>query len=198
MKRIAIEQSKETPNFIGSWIMEPMSISDDLINYFELNHTKQKRGVTSKGIDKDAKNCVDISIQPNEMNLPGNEVFNSYFHGLFECYKDYITQWPFLETIADNLEIGKFNLQRYQKGEHFHKLHAERSNLNTLHRVLAWMTYLNDVDEGGSTYFSHYNLTIQPQKALTLIWPVEWTHAHRGDIVKTGSKYIITGWMSFP
>ena len=31
----------------------------------------------------------------------------------------------------------------------------------------------------------------------TLIWPVEWTHAHTGSILKSGTKYIITGWMHF-
>ena len=32
----------------------------------------------------------------------------------------------------------------------------------------------------------------------TLIWPAEWTHAHSGEILKFGKKYIITGWMCFP
>ena len=114
--------------------------------------------------------------------------------------KDYITQWPFLEVFAKNIEIGRFNLQRYQSGEHFSLLHTERSSLNTLHRLFAWMTYLNDVDveNGGSTSFSHYGVEVQPRKGLTLIWPAEWTHAHRGQVVQEGSKYIITGWMHFP
>ena len=102
-----------------------------------------------------------------------------------------------MATIAENLEIGSFNLQRYQSGQHFQKIHSERTSLNTLHRVLAWMTYLNDVDEGGSTYFSHYDIEVQPRKGLTLIWPAEWTHAHKGNVVNEGSKYIITGWMNF-
>ena len=147
-----------------------------------------------------SKNSTDISVSPNEISLPGNEVFEEYFKVLFDCHKDYIAQWPFLKSFAENLEIGKFNLQRYQSGEHFSQLHTERSSLNTLHRVLAWMTYLNDVeiDNGGSTFFSHYGVEVQPRKGLTLIWPAEWTHAHRGQIVKEGSKYIITGWMHFP
>ena len=105
-----------------------------------------------------------------------------------------------METFAENLEIGKFNLQRYQSGEHFSLLHTERSSLSTLHRLFAWMTYLNDVDvdNGGSTSFSHYGVEVQPRKGLTLIWPAEWTHAHRGQVVQEGSKYIITGWMHFP
>ena len=60
------------------------------------------------------------------------------------------------------------------------------------------MTYLNNVEDGGSTYFSHYDLDIKPQKGLTIIWPAEWTHAHKGNVINTGSKYIITGWLTFP
>ena len=59
------------------------------------------------------------------------------------------------------------------------------------------MTYLNTVREGGSTYFNHYDLEIQPQKGLTLIWPADWTHTHRGLVSQTKEKYIITGWYSF-
>ena len=62
------------------------------------------------------------------------------------------------------------------------------------------MTYLNDVDneDGGSTVFTHYDLKVQPKKGLTLIWPAEWTHAHKGELLVKSSKYIITGWMHFP
>ena len=199
MKRIDLQKSNLNPNFIGSWVMDDISLCDDLIDYFESHRGKQKRGVSVTGLDLDNKNCVDISILPNQINSPGNEVFSKYFHALFACHKDYLAQWPFLAPFAKNLEIGAFNLQRYQSGQHFQKIHTERASLNTLHRVLAWMTYLNDVevDEGGSTYFSHYDLEVQPRKGLTLIWPAEWTHAHKGNLINTGSKHIITGWMNF-
>ena len=106
-------------------------------------------------------------------------------------------QWPFLAEIAQNLEMGSFNLGRYQRGQHFQKMHTERAGLGSLHRVLAWMTYLNDVDEGGETYFSHYGLNIKPRKGLTMIWPAEWTHAHKGNVLLGESKYMITGWLTF-
>mgnify|MGYP001405412833 FL=1 len=103
-------------------------------------------------------------------------------------------------TFADNLQIGRFSLQRYNSWQHFQKIHTERNGLSTLHRVFAWMTYLNDVDieDGGSTFFSHFGLEIKPTKGLTLIWPAEWTHAHKGNLLKADSKYIITCWMHFP
>jgi hypothetical protein len=58
------------------------------------------------------------------------------------------------------------------------------------------MTYLNDLDDGG-TEFYHQKLTIKAEKGLTLIWPVDWTHLHRGQISYTKEKTITTGWLSF-
>ena len=197
MQRIALQKSTLTPNFIGSWMIEPPSLCDELITYFESNIAKQQVGVSGVGRNLSVKNRRDISIAPNQLDLPGNEVFKLYINSLFTCYKDYLVQWPFLAGIAQNLEMGSFNLGRYQRGQHFQKMHTERVSLNNLHRVLAWMTYLNDVDEGGETYFSHYGLNIKPRKGLTMIWPAEWTHAHKGNVLLGESKYMITGWLTF-
>ena len=105
-----------------------------------------------------------------------------------------------MKGIIKNVDIGGFNVQKYSKGDHFSKVHTERSSLDSLHRVFAWMTYLNDVNDGdgGETYFSHYDIGIKPEIGKTLIWPAEWTHAHAGKILNSGEKYIITGWMNFP
>ena len=65
-------------------------------------------------------------------------------------------------------------------------------------RALVWMTYLNDVEEGGATSFVHYGLDVQPKRGQTLIWPVDWTHAHCGNVITVGHKYILTGWFLFP
>ena len=197
MQRIALQKSSLIPNFIGSWMIEPLSLCDELITYFESNIAKQQMGATGGGRNLSVKDRMDIAIAPNQLDLPGNEVFKLYINSLFTCYKDYLVQWPFLAGIAQNLEMGSFNLGRYQRGQHFQKMHTERVDLGTLHRVLAWMTYLNDVDEGGETYFSHYGLNIKPRKGLTIIWPAEWTHAHKGNVLLGESKYMITGWLTF-
>ena len=94
--------------------------------------------------------------------------------------------------------VPSFNIQKYFPGDHFAALHTERSSLPTLHRLFAWMTYLNDVDDGGQTNFGHYKIKIKPEIGKTLIWPAEWTHAHTGEILKSGTKYIVTGWIHFP
>ncbi len=197
MKRTSLAQSNLNPNFIGSWIIDH-SVCDQIITYFEENTQKQRQGMTSTGTQLDIKNRQDISLNPKELILPENKIYKIYFENLFECYKDYNLQWPFLASIVNHLSIGQFNIGKYKPGQHFQKTHCERSSLNDLHRLLAFMTYLNDVEEGGSTYFNHYDLDIKPQKGLTLLWPAEWTHSHKGNILKSGLKYIITGWLIFP
>ena len=197
MKRIVIDAGNKNPNFIGSWIMEPKVISEDLISYFESNIAIQRNGVSTSGLNLDKKNSIDIAIKPKDIILPGNEIFRDYFNQLFECFKNYVEQWAFLDNISPKFEIGYFNLQRYKTGQHFKHVHTERCSLENLHRIFVFMTYLNDVEEGGTTYFSHYDLEIKPKKGLTLIWPAEWTHAHKGNILKKGNKYIITGWINF-
>ncbi len=200
MQRKVLPNHNYHPNFIGAWMIEPLSICDEIITYFEKNKGQQKKGISGQEVNLKTKNSIDITLSPKQLNLAGNEVFKSYFESLFDCYKDYVFQWPFLETFREELHVGSFNLQRYQSGQHFQKIHTERASLGTLHRLFAWMTYLNDVDsdDGGTTVFTHYDLEIQPKKGLTLIWPAEWTHAHKGNVLRKNSKYIITGWMHFP
>ena len=38
-------------------------------------------------------------------------------------------------------------------------------------RALAWMVYLNDVEEGGETEFLYQQLKIKPSKGRVVIWP---------------------------
>ena len=104
----------------------------------------------------------------------------------------------FLKSFAPRLDLSSFNIQRYLPGEHFQSIHSERSSLSGAHRLFAWMTYLNDVSDGGATTCSHFGLDIQPRAGKTMIWPAEWTHAHAGQVLNAGKKYIITGWMHFP
>ena len=50
---------------------------------------------------------------------------------------------------------------------------------------------------GGETKFSHYGISIKPEIGKTIIWPAEWPHAHSGEILNSGKKYIVTGWWNF-
>ena len=69
----------------------------------------------------------------------------------------------------------------------FLEWHHERTSNdpNIIHRHLVYMTYLNDVTDGGETAWYHQNLKIKPKKGLTVIWPADWTFTHKGCVSKT-------------
>lgn len=196
MKRLNIVSKKPSPSFISIW-EDRSSIYSDIIRFFEANTQLQFPGTTSGKVKIEEKQSIDMSISPDALKNESYSVIREYFSILANCYKEYVIEWPFIRSFGD-LEIGPFNIQKYDSGGHFSRLHCERSSYETANRVFAWMTYLNDVESGGLTEFPHYGVEIQPKAGTTLIWPAEWTHAHRGNPVEKGEKYIITGWMNFP
>ena len=195
MKRINID--KKHTHFIGCWDIENNKLCDNLIQFFNDNNNLQVQGKTSSGISLKAKKRTDITITPNNLNNPKFEIFKQYVGELHKCYLDYQSQWPFLKSIFKEIDIQPFNIGKYSPGDHFSP-HSERTGLTTLHRLFAWMTYLNDVEDGGQTYFSHFGIKVKPETGKTLIWPAEWTHIHAGEVVKSGNKYMITGHMFLP
>ena len=59
---------------------------------------------------------------------------------------------------------------------------------------MAWMTFLNTIESGGETYFEYQQCKVKASKGLTLIWPADWTHFHKGCPAPDEEKMIITGW----
>ena len=196
MKRIDI-LSQDT-NFIGCWNINDDNLCKQIIYFFNNNTSLQTQGKVGVGKDLKIKNSIDITINPKDLEKSEYQIFKKYFEQLHKCYLDYLNQWPNLEKMIKDLDIGQFNIQKYNQGGQFAGVHSERTSIKTVHRVFAWMTYLNNVNDGGSTNFAHFNIDIKPEIGKTMIWPAEWTHAHSGKIVNSEEKYIITGWMHFP
>ena len=196
MKRIEVGTQK--PNFIGCWDIENKKLCNEIVSFFENNKELSKAGTTTLGKNIKAKKTTDITITPKDLKKSKFEIFKNYFKELHNCYMDYQKQWPFVKSIFNTIDIGVFNIQKYNPGDHFSHLHCERTSLNSLHRLFAFMTYLNDVEDGGKTNFDYYGIKVKPEIGKTLIWPAEWTHAHTGEVLKSGTKYIVTGWLHFP
>ena len=74
MKRSDLEKANLSPNFIGSWMIEP-TLCEEIIEYFEKNKHKQYKGKISGGLHTEAKNRQDITISPKELSLPENKIY---------------------------------------------------------------------------------------------------------------------------
>ena len=168
-------------------------VCDDVISYFEESPLKQG-GECGRGIDPNHKLSTDIYVQPTNSDI----VLQNYIKELKNISDLYIKRFPFsLEGMPSWGLKNEFNIQKYQPKEAFYGWHTERCSYFALHRHLVFMTYLNTVTDGGQTEWFHQKLKIQPEKGLTVIWPVDWTYTHRGIASPTQTKYIVTGWFDF-
>jgi hypothetical protein len=191
----------ECPNFIKAWYLDDLTICDKLIEYFKNNPDRQ---VVGEAGDPDAfgprvmpeiKDSTDIFF-PADENTP---VWQDYRNAVGKCVDDYVNSYPRCAD-TDSWGFHEFtNLQYYKPGGGYKAWHSERVcalypyNL----RHLVFMTYLNDVTDAGETEFFHQKIKVSPKKGLTLMWPADWTHFHRGIPSPTQDKYIMTGWLSF-
>ena len=167
---------------------EDMHLCDDLIEYHK-NNIEYKNLGKSIGANE-MKKSTDVTVFPASQN-PSIMMYRKL---LFGYMREYNTAYdnPLAElTIADG-----FNIQHYKPGEGYLNWHSERSVHLTHQRALTFMTYLNDVEDGGGTEFKYQGLRHNAKKGKTLIWPSDFTHTHRGQKSETQEKYITTGWFN--
>lgn len=188
------------PQFIGAYQIENRDICTNLIAY-HANHPDKKPGIVVKtngetGIDDDIKSSLEVSIPPNSKD----EYVVDYFYALQKCLIEYIKQYPISNnyapfTVSENIALVKFP----KNNGGFKAFHTERcsGSLPNAARHLVFMTYLNDIKNGGETEFIQQNFICKPRKGLTLIWPADWTFTHRGLPSLDEDKYIISGWFSY-
>jgi excinuclease ABC A subunit len=77
------------------------------------------------------------------------------------------------------------------------EVYPQAGHNDVLHRILLFMFYLNDVDEGGETEFHYQDIKIKPKAGRTVIAPAYFTHTHRGNVPVSNNKYILTSWVLF-
>ncbi len=177
----------------------PHKVCDDLINYFEDNPKRQRSGKIWRGIstlteDDNVKESMDINF--DIYNSDDKNILDDYVENLNLCVKEYEYKYSRAQWMASFALQESIQIQKYEPGGGFKTWHCERTGKAQMTRCLAFMTYLNDVPMGG-TNFMYQKITTPAKKGLTLIWPTDWTHTHKGQISQTHKKYVITGWFNY-
>jgi hypothetical protein len=183
-------------SFIGAWYLPDVQVCDELVRFFKQSD-KQHPGIISEGIvDKNTKDSLDVIVPFGEFEHP---VMRRYLTMLMAVVRAYVNKYERAGETGNWYITEAINIQYYQPGSGYTAWHTERASnrLPFANRHLVFMTYLNDVHDKGGTEFLYQKLTVRPSKGLSLIWPTDWTHTHRGIVSPTEDKYIITGWFDF-
>jgi len=179
-------------DFVQGYYMNDLSICDDLIKLH--NNSKTVNGLSGGNqVNKDKKDSTDLILIPQEAKF--YQELNQYFHEQENALNVYKKKYEYSNTNISEWKINdNFNIQKYRPSQGYHAWHCERNTLTTVDRHLVWMTYLNDIKQGGETEFYYQKLKIKPEKGLTLFFPSDWTFTHKGHTTIDEDKYIITGW----
>ena len=152
----------------------------------------------SENISKHVKDDTQIywSREP-EISLSLTRDLYKEFNNIFwQCYKPYIDEYSSLKD-AEAINIYNVKTQKTKIGQGYHIWHFESAARAYANRVLTFMLYLNDVEEGGETELLYQSRRIKPQKGTLTMFPASFTHTHRGNPPLSNDKYIVTGWVEF-
>ena len=166
----------------------------DLFHKFKSHHSHGQVMMNDKKggqQDKNIKDSTDLSI--NWWNSQSQPTVKKYQEILTNNFLDYRKKYEMVQQLSIGL-ANIFNIQHYKPNGGYKAWHFERHHNEQL-RIFAFMTYLNDVPDGG-TEFLYQDLALKAKKGDTVIWPAEWTHTHKSQISTTHEKYIATGWFS--
>jgi len=170
-------------------------LSDKYRNYFD-------KIISSESTNRNTLKYVQDKHFSIITNLYNYNLNINYIGGDFQkvfwtdIYPKYIEKYPILKEFNQH-RILDLNIQKTKKGQGYHKWHCEMTDSNSRNRIMAISLYLNTVDKGGETEFLNQSLRVEPVKNRFVMFPVTYTHVHRGNPPLSGTKYIISGWVEF-
>ena len=185
-------------NFVG--IMDNVfspEYCETLIKRFE---QVKEQGFTYNRLESDDNPTLrkdDDSLLPSDSTnmdifVDHQREFSEKFWGV--VYKEYSQKYSVLDTFAAHTIF--FNkIQKTSVGGGYHIWHTEAMTRESANRVLTYIVYLNDVEEGGETELLYLQKRIKPKAGTVIVFPAGFTHTHRGNPPLSGEKYIMTGWV---
>ena len=152
--------------------------------------------------DQDYRRCNILSFPHTSIPESNNlfEQIRKLLHNLFDKYKKDIGSdgggdTLNYATLLENPNIICYNPNE-EKSHHFNR-HADNWNFDSSTRVVSVIIYMNDVQEGGSTVFPNYKISIKPKKGSVLLFPSYFAYMHYGEAPISNQKYIIVSWIHF-
>ncbi len=185
------------------------SLSDKFCeNIMKLHDLSKEKapGRTAGGVDRNVKDTMDVmtygpswddfnNTLNDELKYNINKYLEMFQHDDYKGSNNHSTLDFNIIHKSNIKHLSQFMVQKYNKGEGRYVYHNDFSlNKNGDYRVLTYLWYLNDVDEGGETAFSGI-YGIRPKRGTLVLFPASWTYPHCGKMPISHDKYIITGWI---
>jgi len=189
-------------------------ICEDIIELYERDKKYVHRGVTGIGEDLKVKDTWDLAINlilNNEEIKEWVNIHKLLYTELYSNLKNYIESFnnnevynknridtcnKFKIICANPLKAETFQIQKSEPltGKYVYHQDGLYELQQKRYRIITYLWYLNDVDEGGETEFWG-TYKVKPEAGKLIFFPATWSYPHCGNIPISNAKYIITGWL---
>ncbi|WP_409300738.1 2OG-Fe(II) oxygenase [Peribacillus sp. SCS-155] len=151
--------------------------------------------------DKIQRSKIGTERQVNEMRTSSGMFFQENENETINKIEKRISAIMNIPTDhGDGIQILKYSPgQEYKAHFDFFSTTSRASDNN---RISTLVIYLNDVQEGGETYFPKLNFSVAPQKGMAVYFEYFYNDMdlneltlHGGAPVITGEKWVATQWM---
>ena len=170
----------------------------ELIVEFERKKSFHKRGETATGGIATIKSSTDLQLSflPDVSNVV--DTVSKKIREIVPRYLSFLDDERF-RSLFDEYAIMFPQIQKSNPSD-FYRWHFD-SFIQRNSRLLAYIIYLNDVEEGvGGTTDFLCGKSVKPKTGKLLVFPATWTYIHRGKRLEKGTKYIMVSfvWSEIP
>ena len=188
MKTFTISKQEDNLNdFIFESTVADKNVCNYLIDQYHMMEHHEGR------VTKDDQENYVSNIKVTEQSFV--EPDHAAYQTIYECIDKTISVLPYRLTIPYDITSTEYSISRYPKGKGHFGTHVDTTSKMTYNRLLAFILYLNDVEEGGETEFITLNRLVKPEIGKVLCFPCNFMFPHKGNIPLSNDKYIVTAFV---
>lgn len=171
-------------------VLEP-EICGFLVNAFDNLEQSHER------IENDRKpNFTQLNLTECSKTSPELDGVHQYLIKKTFEHRDLYYEFIDKRCFPDSHAFEQFRIKKYKPdGNDAFDCHVDVMDHPSARRFLAFLWYLNDVDEGGETVFK--DLEIKPKTGKLLVFPPMWMFPHIGKPPISGEKYILSTYLHY-
>ena len=161
---------------------------EELINFAKSQPWYWKESAVGSGkdsrVDKDIRNTHSFSI-------------DSYYDADIVWFDVAKTIWKYADSYGKNYDVAfsaiePIQMLHYQPTKSFYQPHVDSGP--GVQRVFSAVLYLNDVKEGGETYFNRFDASVKPKAGRLAVFPANYVYMHEARPLPNEDKYVIVTW----
>lgn len=162
--------------------------SQELINSALLTPEKWRDSLVS------SNNILDKKIRNTKiLDIPATYSNDIKWFSVSQTIWRYGDQYgQMFDAPFSNMEF--LQLLHYSTEDGFYKPHSD--DVPGLNRIFSSILYLNDVDDGGETYFNNFEISIKPKTGRLVIFPANYIYKHEAKTPKSNDKFCIVTWFN--